>query len=148
MYALKVWVHDVMSCMPAGFCCGVHDGAFLVSITGYLNKPAPEWGDLDFIRNPTTREKFELAKMIGSIWSTIGSRLRIEPNLLDCMMDEERNNGRCLQRVFDEWFSNAPGMKNHKLYPLSWQGLRTLLEDCDKEEIARKYFDFLSQMPI
>lgn len=100
--------------------------------------------NLTLLKNRRTREKFQLTTKIGTIWSNIGLRLGIESDLLDSIMDEERTNERRLHRVLNKWFSNASQLPNHEDYPLSWQGLRNILDDCEKEEIAKEYFEFLS----
>lgn len=103
-------------------------------------------GELLFVKNKKTKEKYELTSKIGSVWGNIGLRLGIEPDILDCIIDEERTNDRRLNRVLQKWLSNAGGLPNHEEYPLSWEGLRNILEDCDKHEIAKEYFEFLSAM--
>ena len=48
--------------------------------------------------------------------------------------------------VFKLWMENAVGLAHHTRYPLSWQGLNTLLEDIGKREVAKQYFEFLENM--
>lgn len=107
---------------------------------------APEWRDLDFLKNRKTGKKFRLTDKIGTIWSNIGLTLGIEPDLLDCFMDEERTNEKRLRRVMEKWLTNAGGLPYHDSYPLSWKGLRDILLDCEKIEVAKEYFDFLKHM--
>lgn len=115
-------------------------------VAGYLNKSAPNWGDLDFLRNRRTSEKFQLTHKIASIWSTIGSRLGIEPDLLDSMMDDFRNNEGRLRHVLNTWLTHASGLPNYDVYPVSWQGLHNLLAESGKEEVANDYFQFLYEI--
>lgn len=127
-------------------CVGEYHHWSEISITEYLKKSAPKFDDIDFLKNRKTGEKFRLTTKIGTIWSNIGLRLGIESDFLDSIMDEERTNERRLRRVLQTWLSNAGQLPNHEDYPLSWQGLRNILDDCEKEEIAKEYFEFLSAM--
>ena len=43
-------------------------------------------------------------------------------------------------RVFKLWVDSLP---HHARYPLSWQGLNTLLEDMGKMEVAKQYLETL-----
>ena len=49
-------------------------------------------------------------------------------------------------RVFKHWLENAAGLPHHARYPLSWQGLNTLLEDIGKMEVAKQYFELLENV--
>ena len=104
-------------------------------------------GDLAFVayRKKGVRYEYRLASKIGSIWSNIGSRLGIEPDILDCIIDEQRTNEKRLNQVMNRWLSNAGNLPNHEEYPLSWEGLRNLLEDCEKGEVANEFFEFLRE---
>ena len=110
----------------------------------YLKKRAPGWDNILQLKNKN-KAKFKLASKIGSIWSIIGSRLGLEPDFLDCVI-EERTNDRRLYRVMQKWFANAGQLPNADEYPRTWQGLRNLLDNCEQEEIANEYFEFLSSM--
>lgn len=100
--------------------------------------------DLEFVKNPNNNKSFRLTAKIASVWMTVGNRLEIEPNILDCWLDENpRNHKQSLWRVFREWLDNA---QDDGEYPLTWNGLRQLLEDSGKKEIAKQYFLFLEGM--
>ena len=43
-----------------------------------------------------------------------------------------------LAAVLGEWFDNATRLPNAHLYPLSWDGLVRLLNDCGLSEVANK----------
>ena len=77
----------------------------------------------------------------------MGLLLGIEDNVLDNIMDEEQQNKYCLRKVILMWCQDAQGLPNHEKYPLSWEGFRSLLEDCNKSDAAREYFEFLEKMP-
>jgi hypothetical protein len=111
----------------------------------YLKKKAPDWGDIEFVKNKTTKKSFRLRDKVGSIWSSMGSRLGIEPDILDCIIDEEHSNERRLYRVMKRWFDNAGQLPNSDEYPRTWEGLRNLLDNCEQQETAKEYFEFLSK---
>ncbi len=112
-------------------------------------KSAPDWKDLDFIRNKTTKETFSLAGKIGTLWESIGSRIGLEPNRLDSIKTENYSDKNRLRVVMLEWIANASGLTSgdSERYALSWQGLYNLLEDCGRVEDAKKFFIFLGRMP-
>ncbi len=95
------------------------------------------------MRNRTTGEKFELTKLIGTNWLKIGSTLGLEPDTLDSIMNQHSNNQGRLREVLLTWLDRASGLPHSEDYPLSWQGLGTLLDDSGKEEVASQYFSFL-----
>ncbi len=96
--------------------------------------------------NRATDESFNLADRIGNCWNNIGLTLGIEHDVLEGIRSNNGNNPERLQNVFNRWLGNAAGLPNHHLYPLSWQGLKTLLEDCQKKEVAKQYFEFIGKM--
>ena len=108
---------------------------------------APKWEQVDFLKNRQTGETFKLSHKISSVWSTIGSRLGIEDDRLDAIMDDERKSMQCLRRVILKWCDDAGQMPNNDEFPYTWDGFRMLLEDCDKSEVAKEYFEFLEKMP-
>lgn len=112
----------------------------------YLRRAAPEWGDLDFLKERKTGDTFRLTQMIGTKWEAIGTRLGMERDVLDSISSDCRTNEARLVRVLSTWLSNAGGLPHPEEYPLSWQGLRNLLDDSDITEVASKYFEFLGKM--
>ena len=114
---------------------------------GYFGKNAPSLYDVFLLKNRKTGKTFHLSDKISHIWFTIGSRLGILDDVLDSIMDEERQSMKCLRRVIGIWCVNAGMLPNHTEYPYSWDGFRVLLEDCDKSEAAKEYFEFLDNMP-
>jgi hypothetical protein len=96
--------------------------------------------------NRATQKRFNLANHVSASWMEIGLRLGIERNLLSSIQDDRPDNFKRLSKVFGIWLENATGLPHHADYPLSWQGLHTLLEDVEKTEVAKQYFEFLDNI--
>ena len=67
----------------------------------------------------------------------------MELSLLNSIERNRYDDAERLMTVFGHWLENAAGLPNHAYYPLSWQGLNTLLEDIGKVEVSKRYFEFL-----
>ena len=97
------------------------------------------------MKNRKTGERYRLSDKISSKWRMIGTLLGIEDDLLDSIDMDHGYNDKKLRRVLGKWFENAGQMNNRDEYPLTWKGLKILLEDIEKAEIAKEYFDFLKR---
>lgn len=93
--------------------------------------------------NHKTDEQFLLYEKIVDAWFDIGVRIGIAPERLTS------NNGdeNMLLKLLLTWFDNAVRLPNSKDYPLSWEGLKTLLQDVGKGQVVEDYFKFLDGMP-
>ena len=114
----------------------------------YLGRKEPRLEDLcTAVINREAGTRFNLADRIIASWRTIGLRLGLQLDVLDSIESNRVDNAKRLLRVFGQWLENASQLPHHHDYPLSWQGLNTLLEDIGKLEVARQYFEFLDSMP-
>ena len=101
--------------------------------------------DLFLVKNKRG-DKFRLSEKIMTKWETIGSRLAIAEDTLEAINSDHGRSESKLRKVFSIWMDNAGGLPNSQVYPLSWKGLKTLLEDIDKVEVAKEYFKFLENV--
>ena len=111
----------------------------------YKGQRGPKMDDLFLVKNKHG-EKFRLSDKIMTKWETIGSRLGIEGDTLEAINSDHGRSESKLRKVFGIWMDNAGGLPNHQEYPLTWKGLKTLLEDIDKVEVANEYFKFLENV--
>ena len=112
----------------------------------YLGRPAPNIEDISFIKNGT--EIFELSKRICSRWQKIGLVLGIEHDKMRYLAaDKSRETEEKYKKILDIWLDEASSLPNSDDYPLSWQGLKTLLEDIDESAVAKQLFAFLDAIP-
>ena len=96
--------------------------------------------------NRTTGKSFNLADRVSGSWKMIGLRLGIEPDVLHSIEHNRVDDSDRLWNVLSRWLENAAGLPHCADYPLSWQGLNTLLEDIGKPEVAKQYFEFLDSL--
>ena len=113
----------------------------------YFGREAPTIEDLCIavIDHPTDK-RFNLSNHISDSWKTIGLTLGMELGLLNSIGRNRYDDADRLMTVFRRWLENAAGLPHHAGYPLSWQGLNTLLEDIGKTEVAKQYFEFLDDL--
>jgi hypothetical protein len=89
-----------------------------------------------------TEERFRLGEKIATKWHQIGTRLGLEKDFLESL-EELHGADKRLDKVLGKWFDNADDLPHKDEYPLTWKGLKTLLEDVEKGEVAKQYFNFL-----
>ena len=98
------------------------------------------------MKNKSTGERYKLWEKIVSKWPDIGNRLGIANDLLESIQVEPGRAESKLRSVLAMWFDNAGYLPHSDEYPLTWRGLKTLLEDIEKEEVAKEFFEFLRNM--
>ena len=115
----------------------------------YFGREAPTMEELcvAVVDHPTGK-RFNLAHHISSSWKKIGLKLGMEYNQLESIERNRYDDEERLMRIFKLWVENAAGLSHHARYPLSWQGLNTLLEDIGKMEVAKQYFEFLGNIDL
>ena len=113
----------------------------------YFGREAPTIEELCIavIDHPTDK-RFNLSNHISDSWKTIGLTLGMELGLLNSIGRNRYDDAERLMTVFSRWLENAAGLPHHARYPLSWQGLNTLLEDIEKTAVAKQYFEFLDDL--
>ena len=110
----------------------------------YFSREVPTIRELCIaVTNHPTGKRFNLSDHISGSWKTIGLTLGMEFNVLTSIERNRYDDAERLMTVFKRWLENAAGLPHHARYPLSWQGLNTLLEDIGKMETAKQYFEFL-----
>lgn len=123
----------------------MHDITYLLA---FLGRNAPKAEDISLVKNKHTGERYRLWEKIVAEWYNIGTKLGIENSLLEAIKVEPGNAESKLRNVLGKWFDNAGNLPHSDEYPLSWKGLKTLLEDIDKEEVAKEFFEFLRNIPV
>lgn len=79
------------------------------------------------------QQTFSLEEMVSAEWMTFGIRVGLKMNRLKAWDTEFRGNAtRCWREVMACWL--AMGGTVH--YPDTWEGLHTLVVDCDFSEAA------------
>ena len=68
----------------------------------------------------------------------MATRLGFSHGRIENLWSDYRRNYDRLAAVLGEWFDNATCLPNARLYPLSWDGLVRLLNDCGLSEVANK----------
>ena len=113
----------------------------------YFGREAPTMEELcvAVIDHPTGK-RFNLSNHISDSWKIIGLTLGMESGLLNSIGRNRYDDAERLMTVFSRWLENAAGLPHHAHYPLSWQGLNTLLEGIGKVEVAKQYFEFLEDL--
>ena len=113
----------------------------------YFGRETPTIGELCIavIDHPKDK-RFNLSNHISDCWKNIGLTLGMELGLLNSIGRNRYDDAERLLTVFSRWLKNAAGLPHHARYPLSWQGLNTLLEDIGKTEVAKEYFEFLGDL--
>ena len=110
----------------------------------YFGREAPRMEELcTAVVDSATGKRFNLTNYISGSWKIIGLTLGMEFDLLGSIGSRTPDNTERLMTVFSRWLENAAGLPHHSRYPLSWQGLNTLLEDIGKIEVTKQYFEFL-----
>ena len=71
-------------------------------------------------------------------WSHVATRLGFSHGRIENLWSDYRRNYDRLAAVLGEWFDNATCLPNAHLYPLSWDGLVRLLNNCGLSEVANK----------
>jgi hypothetical protein len=93
----------------------------------------------DFQLLTTKKAEFHLTRELSSIWDTIATKLGLDLHVQHLrnlsVGDEEK-----LHRIWQVWFSKTE--EDLRYYP-TWDGLQLLLRNVGKEDVAKKYFDFL-----
>ena len=77
-------------------------------------------------------QRFYLMDMIGNKWRSVGHQLGLLPSQLEGIASQFGNNAtECCRAVLGEWLENPPPD-----YPVTWEGLVELLEDCKLAQVA------------
>jgi hypothetical protein len=77
------------------------------------------------------QKELRIKKLICYKWKEIGTLLEIEHSLLTSWEMTYRNPVECIDPVLNHWFERKPDD-----YPVSWDGLKTLLKDVELYQVA------------
>jgi hypothetical protein len=79
------------------------------------------------------QQTFSLEDMVSAKWMKFGLRVGLTMNRLESWEEQyNKNASRCWLKVMGHWLNN--GGTEH--YPATWEGLYTLVRDCDLPEVA------------
>ena len=96
--------------------------------------------DLSFVKNREGK-KFHLLSQLAVHWKKIGEVLGLDVGRIAAQHKDDIDQQ--VRQVFTKWLENASELPYAEDYPLSWHGLRELLNDSELAEIAKNYFAFL-----
>ena len=87
---------------------------------------------LKYMDNRGQKKELRIKKSICCKWKEIGTLLEIESSSLNAWeMMYSRNVFECINPVLDHWFEHKSDD-----YPVSWDGLKKLLEDAELCQVA------------
>jgi hypothetical protein len=78
-------------------------------------------------------EKFRVVSEIFNKWQEIGILVEIPHQQLEAWEREKRESKACCIAVLNHWLQNASGK-----YPVSWEGVCEILEDCELGQVAER----------
>ena len=85
-----------------------------------------------------------MLSQIALKWREIATRLGLFDSTIDSIGKEYADDTDSqIRKIFQYWLRKPNGLPNNKYYPPTWNGLSNLLMDCELEEIAHRYFQFL-----
>ena len=120
--------------------CKIRCDAFFVS--------AMTVKDLNALKNK--RAEFNLSSELSLIWDTVGLQLEIKKSILQKFEATGKSKAEKMNMVWTEWLNtdyfpkiSLFGTFEKEKYPPTWEGLRSLLTDLGKGELAREYFEFI-----
>ena len=86
-----------------------------------------------------------MTEEVGIHWNKIAATLGIKKPRVDAIRKFENDTNRA-DGVFQEWCQNASGLPRHTMYPLSWNGLKEILDDSEVAEIGKQFFEILEDV--
>ena len=88
-------------------------------------------------------QKLKILQEISSNWEEAGNLMGLSSNVLDSIeKNYSRSVEQCCRNVFRSWLE---GEKGGLIYPVSWEGICTLLEDMDYSSTALLLRDILGK---
>ena len=86
------------------------------------------------------KKPLRIKKSICNQWKDIGALLEIPPSSLTAWETMyNRNPHECIEAVVNHWFENPTDE-----YPVSWEGLKKLLQAVELYEVAKRLGEALS----
>ena len=78
-------------------------------------------------------QTFRLISKVSAEWKKFGTLLGFEANQLEGWREESLGNvTTCWLKVMEEWLADSSARD----YPTTWEGLYSLLNDCEHSETA------------
>jgi len=96
-------------------------------------------------RSDSENGDFDLLEELAPHWNKLGSTLGILKKDLDVIKSGAAADYVRLKLVWSKWFNRTEELSHTNNYPPTWKGLRKLLVDSGHEEIANRYFLFMSK---
>ena len=78
-------------------------------------------------------ERFRIVSEISNKWQEIGILIGISHQQLEAWKREKRDNKVCCIAVLNHWLQYSS-----RKYPVSWEGLCEILEDCELGQVAER----------
>ena len=89
-------------------------------------------------------QTFSLMDKISWKWQDLGIMIGLESTQLDVYDFENQGNPtECCERVLTEWLYGQDGTRGD--YPVTWNGLRELLQDVEISEVAERFMEALQK---
>ena len=80
---------------------------------------------------------FHLVKRVSAKWMVFGTLLGIDSNLLKGWNTQHQADfNKCWNEVMHSWLEGGAGGSCH--YPITWEGLCTLLKDAELPEVVKE----------
>ena len=93
-----------------------------------------EWKDENGVKH-----ELRIYSDISHKWREIAELLGFHPGQIESLQDEYRRNGDRVRHVLGRWFEDAVNLPHHdpNKYPLSWDGLLSILHDAQLGEVKK-----------
>ena len=82
-------------------------------------------------------KKLRIYSEIAHKWKQIARLIGLKPGQISAIEQDHRETASCVAAVFQRWFEYAGQLPNARDYPKSWQGLISLLDDVQLDEVVK-----------
>ena len=117
-----------------------------VTLFLFSGRPPLTLKNLFQLEDKAAKTQFCLTDALSSAWHAIGLKLGIREDILQGIKVARDNDMQRLGAVWTMWFKKSDQIANDKVYPFSWSGLRRLLADSEKKNIANEFFEYLDKL--
>ena len=95
------------------------------------------------LEDKAANTKFCLTDALSPAWHAIGLKLGIRGDILQGIEVARDTDVQRLGAVWTMWLDESDQIANDRVYPFSWSGLRRLLANSGKKNIANEFFEYL-----
>ena len=82
-------------------------------------------------------KKLKIYDQIAPKWRKVGEILGLENCELDSIQHDREDDRGKATAVLQKWMENANNLARPDKYPMTWNGLVTLLKDCDLGTLSK-----------